>query len=160
MSAMNVASNDQPEIVRREESFRTSREDADIDWRRTDTYNVSNAIAGYLYFINSDGSSARGTCNAVTYIYANTYVLIHSPRRFTNRLWLFITSSALTAPGIAFRFRNRWIGLPPARNFGRVTSRERKRSLPLTADNYYRRGKRLEINDYCILELVIWVGPH
>lgn len=47
MSAMNVASYDQPEIVREEESFRTSRGDADIDWRRTDT---SNAVADTLFY--------------------------------------------------------------------------------------------------------------
>lgn len=57
--------------------------DADIDWRRTDTY-TSNAVGVYLYFINSDGSS--GTRNAVMYIYASTYVLIHSPRRVASRL--------------------------------------------------------------------------
>jgi len=33
--------------------------------------------------------------HATRYIYASTYVLIHS-RRFANRLWLFITSLTLT----------------------------------------------------------------
>lgn len=93
MSAMNVANYDRSKIVCERGSLRTSRGDADIDWRHTDTY-MSNAVGGYLYFINSDGSS--GIRNAVMYIYASTYVLIHSPRWFANRFWLFITSLTLT----------------------------------------------------------------
>lgn len=110
-----------------------------------------------LYFINSDGSSARGTCNAVTYIYANTRVLIHSPRRIASGL--FITSSGFDGPASP--------SVPEIdelicrqRISGGVAYRGRRRSLSLPADNYYRRGKRLEINDYCFLELAIWVGPH
>lgn len=68
---------------------------------------TSNAVGRYLYFINSDGSS--GTRNAVVYIYASTYVLIHSPRWFINRLWLFITSPILTDDVTFWVYSDNWL---------------------------------------------------
>lgn len=83
MSAMNVASYDVAENSRVRTPFGRLGESRILTGGALTRMYTSNAVGGCLYFINSDGSSS--TRNAVMYIYASTYVLIHSPRRFANR---------------------------------------------------------------------------